>query len=190
MPISTMPWRCSAPPSITSMALWKSPVGSSRSPAITSARCTPASPFMRVRNASSSSAVAKLRTARCGTGSKPALRNSIAASIDSARVRRHRAHIDAQFLGRGIDQIGDVVRGVGRVASSEKPRTKSAIAAIGSARSAAVVVGEVVVMASHWPRVPGERSGALQRERNEATDLGFTRDRRLNARKSGKPDLR
>ena len=42
MPTSLMPWRCSSPLSITSMALANGPAGWSRSPAITSTRRTPA----------------------------------------------------------------------------------------------------------------------------------------------------
>ena len=48
----------------------------------------------------------------------------------------------------------------------------------------------IFVASKAWSRVPG----AAQRECNEwcaaDTDLGFTRDLRSNARKSGKPDLR
>src|SRR4029077_1245378 len=50
---------------------------------------------------------------------------------------------------------------LGRVASSEKPRMKSAIAAIGSARSATVVVGEIVVMSLCRCRELGRRAGRL-----------------------------
>src|SRR5262249_46749984 len=51
-------------------------------------RPPPASPLRRARKSSSSRAVAKPRTARCGTGSKPALRSRVAASIASCTGRR------------------------------------------------------------------------------------------------------
>ena len=102
------------------------------------------------------------------------------------RVRRHRAHIDARALGRGIDQIGDVVRArprrLEREAAHEIRDRRDRIGAL----RPVVVVGEVVVMASHWPRVPGECSERFSASGTRHRSRVYPRSA-LNARKSVNP---
>jgi len=111
MPMSVMPWRRSAPLSITSIELRNAPAGWSRSPAITSARRTSASPLRRARNFVE---VAGAREVAHGE-----MRHRLEAGLAQADgrhdrlfrgPRRHRAHIDARAGGSDVGQLGDVGR--------------------------------------------------------------------------------
>ena len=110
MPISTMPWRASAPQSITSSAPRNGPAGWSRSPAITSTRSHAGVAGERGRG----SRRAPARSRNCAPrGAAPARSRPGAAAPPHRRLlrrpRRHRAEVDAGAGRRDRRQRRDLL---------------------------------------------------------------------------------